>query len=122
MQAGSVGPVNMSSPTKTVNNVIREARSLNVCGTLYRLVASLTALATMVGVDRRGTPLDGVRIVCDALAIPSDWTEFPAGWIAERAGLVGGVTQVLLLMGLSALPRPGQLGWDLGQTLEWRSP
>ncbi|MFB7296569.1 hypothetical protein ACFWOS_31230 [Streptomyces rubiginosohelvolus] len=122
VQARAVGLVNMPSSTKTVNNVIREARSLNACGTLYRFLVSLVALVAMVGADQRGTPLDGMRIFCDALAIPSGWTQFPASWIAERAGLVGGVTQVLLLAGLLALPRPRQLGQDFGRTLEWRSP
>ncbi|MFD9534992.1 hypothetical protein [Streptomyces sp. NPDC060010] len=122
VQARSVRDVFMSSPSSTVNNVIKEVRSLKVVATLYRTLASLAALATIVGARRWGTPLDGMATVCDALAVPSSWTEFPASWIAERAGLVGGVAQILLMVGLLVLPRPGQLGWDLGQTMEWRGP
>ncbi|MFB8140747.1 hypothetical protein [Streptomyces parvus] len=80
------------------------------------------ALAAMIGADKRGTPLDGIAFVFDALAVPSGWTEPVASWIAERAGLVGGMAQISLSLGLLALPRPRQLGWDLGQTMEWRSP
>ncbi|MEV7400465.1 hypothetical protein AB0N93_08670 [Streptomyces sp. NPDC091267] len=122
VQAQSVRDVFMSSPSSTVNNVIKEVRSLKVAATLYRALASLTALATIVGARRGGTPLDGMATVCNSLGIASSWTESPAIWIAERAGLVGGVAQILLMVGLLVLPRPKQLGWDLGQTMEWRGP
>lgn len=122
VQAGSVGSVDMSRPTKTVNNVIQEARSLHIGAALYRFLISLAALAAVVGARQGGTPLDGMRVVCDGLAIPSGWTGPAASWIAARATLVGGVAQTLLWIGLLAMPRPRQLGWDLGQTLEWRSP
>ncbi|WP_406147740.1 hypothetical protein [Streptomyces sp. NBC_01012] len=122
VQAQSVGTVDLSSRTKIVNNIIQEARSLNLGATLYRLLASAMALATLIGARRWGTPLDGAATVCEALAIPTDWTESTASWIAVRPGIVGGVAQILLLVGLLASPRPGQLGRDLGQTLEWRGP
>lgn len=122
VQAGSVGSLDMSRPTKTVNNVIQEARSLHIGAALYRFLISLTALAAVVGARQWGTPLEGMRVVCDVLAIPSGWTEPPANWIAGRAALVGGVAQILLWVGLLAMPRPRQLGWDLVQTMEWRSP
>ncbi|AEN10973.1 MULTISPECIES: hypothetical protein [unclassified Streptomyces] len=122
VQAHSVRDVFMSNPSSTVNNVIKEVRSLNVVATLYRTLASLAALTTIVGARRWGTPLEGMAVVCDALAIPSSWTESPVSWIAEHAGLVGGVAQILLMVGLLALPRPKHLGWDLGQTMEWRGP
>ncbi|MFJ9762440.1 hypothetical protein ACIRUY_01370 [Streptomyces erythrochromogenes] len=122
VQAQSVRDVFMSSPSSTVNNVIREVRSLRVVATLYRTLASLAALATLAGSQSWGTPLDATAAVCDALAIPSGWTQSPARWIAERSELVGGVAQILLMVGLLVLPRPRQLGWDLGQTMEWRGP
>ncbi|MGV9690180.1 hypothetical protein ACWDUX_13810 [Streptomyces sp. NPDC003444] len=122
VQARSVRDVFVSSPSSTVNNVIKEVRSLRVVATLYRTLASLTALATIVGARHWGTPLDGMTTVCDALAIPSSWTELSASWIADRAGLVGGGAQILLMVGLLVLPRPRQIGWDLGQTMEWRGP
>ncbi|MER5929890.1 hypothetical protein [Streptomyces sp. NPDC002054] len=40
----------------------KELRSLKVVATLYRTLASLTALATIVGARRWGTPLDGMVI------------------------------------------------------------
>lgn len=122
VQAGSVGRLDMSRSTKTVNNIVREARSLNIGATLYRFLASLVGLAAVVGACEWSTPLDGMRIVCDALVVPSGWTEPSARWLTERSVPVGGMVQILLWVGLLALPRPRQLGWDLGQTMEWRSP
>ncbi|MFF4870082.1 hypothetical protein [Streptomyces sp. S1] len=118
LQARTIRDVRVSS---TVNNLVKEARSLKLVATAYRVVASLAALAA-IAADHGDTPLDALAAGCDALALPSGWAVSTASWIAERAELVGGVAQLLLMVGLMALPRPRQMGWDVGQTMEWRSP
>lgn len=112
----------VSAHSSTVNNMVKEVRSLSVVTTLYRTLTSLTALAAIAGVRHGGTPLDGMAFMCDALAIPSGWTNPVSSWVSERAEPVGGVAQILLTVGLLALPKRRRIGWDLAQTLEWRAP
>lgn len=109
-------------PSTTVNNIVEEVRSLRLVPTLYRTLASLMALAALAGVKHGGTPLGGVAVACDALAIPSDWTSPIASWVDEHAGPVAGLAVMLLTFSLLVLPKRRDLGWDLAQTLEWRAP
>ncbi|MEU5418759.1 hypothetical protein ACH4UT_28580 [Streptomyces sp. NPDC020799] len=118
LQAGIISGVSMSF----VRNVTQEVRLLNVMAKLYRMLSSLTALAAIRGAKRGGTPLGGAANACEALALPSDWAVSTARRVAERAELVGGLALILLVASLLALPKPSQMGWDLGQTMEWRGP
>ncbi|MCY0946700.1 hypothetical protein [Streptomyces antarcticus] len=122
LQAGSIGDVFVSAQSNTVNNVLKEVRSLNPAMTLYRILASLMVLASVAGVGSGRTPLQEIASVCDSMDVPSSWTGPVASWITERAELVGGVAALLITTGLLSLPKPRDVGWDLGQTLEWRAP
>ncbi|KNB50372.1 hypothetical protein [Streptomyces caatingaensis] len=118
-QAGSMF---VSAPSKTVNNVIRHVRSLNIVAMLYRMLSSLAALAAAGGAVHGERPLGEAATACEALALPSGWTALAAGWINGRVDLVGGVALVSLGASLLALPKLREMGWDLGQTMEWRGP
>lgn len=120
VQAGSIGTV--SAPSTRVNNVFKEVRALNVVPTLYRILASLMALTALGGAQHGGTPLKGLAFACDWLAIPSGWTVPVASWMAGRAELIATVAGLSLSVGLLALPKRRQMGWDIGQALEWRAP
>jgi hypothetical protein len=122
VQAGFIRDVVFSSPRSTVNNIMKEARSLNVLATLYRCVASLASMATFAILGHGGSPLDRVAAACDAAAIPSGWVTSAESWVHGRSELVAGAALVMLSVGLLALPKRQQVGWDLGETLEWRSP
>lgn len=122
IQAASFRDVHVSGPSKTVNNVIRGARKLDVLATLYRVLASLAGLAAFAAVNSGRTPLQAVATACDALGLPARWAASTAIWIGERPELVGGAAEILLILALLTLPRRKDLGWDLGQTMEWRGP
>ncbi|WP_406137714.1 hypothetical protein [Streptomyces sp. NBC_01089] len=105
-----------------MNNMVREVRSLTAVTTLYRMVASLTAIAAVVGVRHGGSPLGGMAYVCDALAIPAGWTGPVESWLVNRTELVGFPAVILCAMGVLALPKRRNMGRDYTQTLEWRAP
>lgn len=123
VQAGIVhGDVSVTAPVRVINRVSNEIRSFKMVGVLFRSLASIAGGAAVFGLSNGCTPLVQVASWCKALAIPGGWTVAAAEWISGRAEVVATVAEFVVVIGLLLLPRPRQLGWDFGESLEWRGP
>ncbi|MFJ7280942.1 hypothetical protein [Kitasatospora sp. NPDC098663] len=91
-------------------------------GLLWRFVASLAGCAAVYGVTRGGTPLSGLAAACNGVAIPAGWTVPAANWVASHSEGVSFIALSMVTIGILSLPRPPTSGWDVGGSLEWRSP
>ncbi|MFJ6616210.1 hypothetical protein ACIQOW_01335 [Kitasatospora sp. NPDC091335] len=116
IQAGAV-----HGGIQVVNRAIRGSRSSRG-GLIYRVVASLAGCAAVYGTTHGGTPLSGLAAACERLGIPAEWTIPIADWASSRSDGICFVATLLAMIGILALPKPRKLGWDVGESLEWRSP
>ncbi|MFB4193343.1 hypothetical protein [Streptomyces carpaticus] len=113
---------NHSVTSHVVNTVVAQVRLQNGVSALYRILASLAGCAAVWGMRDGRSPLSVVAAVSDELGVPSGWTSSVAGWMGDRTELLENIATITFALGLLALPRLQQIGWEFADALEWRAP
>ncbi|MEV0193394.1 hypothetical protein AB0I39_33300 [Kitasatospora purpeofusca] len=105
-----------------INRSIRGAAPWSLIGLLWRFTASLAGCSAVLGAASGGTPLSELAAACDSLTVPANWTIPAAAWVIAHSDGISVVALATVTIGILSLPKPPTSGWDVGRSLEWRSP